>query len=450
VTLTFANNLPNSIPNFGGIIPANWNRIRLKHLTKEALAYGANEAALEDNPSYPRFIRITDIKEDGSLRPETFKSLPPEVAQPYLLDDGDVLLARSGATVGKAFIYRKEWGTACFAGYLIRCRCNQKILIPDFFFYYTQSIDYWSQIYAGSIQATIQNFSGEKYGEISISIPPKSQQFYIVNYLDRETTQIDNLIAAKEQMLTLLEEKREALISHAVTRGLDPNVSFKRSGLDWLGDIPEHWEVGKLGYKFSVKARLGWKGLKAEEYVDKGYIFLATPNIKNKEIDFENVNYINAERYFESPEIMLEVGDILVVKDGSTLGIISLVQFLPSPATVNSSIAVLRAKDKLESNFFYYFFTANYTQNVIQRLKDGQGVPHLFQADLKKFNIMIPPLKEQKQICDYLDVETAKFDGLLAAIKQSITLLKERRSALITAAVTGQITLEENYDYNQP
>ena len=306
---------------------------------------------------------------------------------------------------------------------------------------------YWSlqvlKLDEGSNEAAVPGLNRETAYQKRVFVTSPERQTKIADYLDRETTQIDNLIAAKEQMLTLLEEKREALISHAVTRGLDPNVAFKRSALDWLGDIPQHWEVGKLGYKFSVKARLGWKGLKAEEYVDKGYIFLATPNIKKKEIDFENVNYINAARYFESPEIMLEVGDILVVKDGSTLGIISLVQFLPSPATVNSSIAVLRAKDKLESNFFYYFFTANYTQNVIQRLKDGQGVPHLFQADLKKFNIVIPPLKEQKQICDYLDVETAKFDELLTAIKDSIALLKERRSALITAAVTGQIALEE-------
>jgi type I restriction enzyme, S subunit len=140
----------------------NWINFRLKHLTKDGFLYGANEAALEDNPNYPRFIRITDIKNDGSLRPDTFKSLSPEIAEPYLLKDGDILLARSG-TVGKAFIYRKEWGEACFAGYLIRFRANTNLIVPQFLYYYTQSDLYWSQIYGGSIQVTIQNFNAEKY-----------------------------------------------------------------------------------------------------------------------------------------------------------------------------------------------------------------------------------------------------------------------------------------------
>jgi restriction endonuclease S subunit len=200
-----------------GDIPQHWNIIRLRHLAKEALAYGANEAALEDNPSYPRFIRITDIRDDGSLRPETFKSLSPEVAKPYLLNDGDVLLARSGATVGKAFIYRKEWGTACFAGYLIRCRCNKELLIPSFLFYYTQSSSYWSQVYAGTIQATIQNFSGEKYGDIFIPIPPLSEQKDILNFLDYETSKLDGLLAAIKESIALLKERRSALITAAVT-----------------------------------------------------------------------------------------------------------------------------------------------------------------------------------------------------------------------------------------
>lgn len=200
-----------------GDIPQHWNIIRLKHLAKEALAYGANEAALEDNPIYPRFIRITDIRDDGSLRPETFKSLSPEVAKPYLLSDGDVLLARSGATVGKAFIYRKEWGTACFAGYLIRCRCNKELLIPSFLFYYTQSSSYWSQVYAGTIQATIQNFSGEKYGDIFIPIPPLSEQKDILNFLDYETSKLDGLLGAIKESIALLKERRSALITAAVT-----------------------------------------------------------------------------------------------------------------------------------------------------------------------------------------------------------------------------------------
>jgi type I restriction enzyme S subunit len=191
------------------------------------------------------------------------------------------------------------------------------------------------------------------------------------------------------------------------------------------------------------KARLGWKGLKASEYIDDGYIFLSTPNIKSGEIDFQNVKHITAERYFESPEIMLKTGDVLIAKDGSTLGITSVVRFLPAPATVNSSIAVIRPTKSIQSVFLYWFLSSNYIQELIQAMKDGMGVPHLFQADIRKFVVLIPPLSEQQAVADYLDHETAKIDGLISKIGQGIEKLKEYSTALISAAVTGKIDVRE-------
>jgi type I restriction enzyme S subunit len=165
-------------------------------------------------------------------------------------------------------------------------------------------------------------------------------------------------------------------------------AAYQASGHEWIGAIPQHWAKARLGDVTTVKARLGWKGLKAEEYVENGYAFLATPNLKGRHIDFENVNYITEERYEESPEIMLQEGDVLVAKDGSTLGISNIVRTLPRPATVNGSIAVIRPKAGIDSVFLYYFFQSHLTQSTIQRLKDGMGVPHLFQADLRKFSVL--------------------------------------------------------------
>lgn len=215
-----------------------------------------------------------------------------------------------------------------------------------------------------------------------------------------------------------------------------PYPDYKSSGIEWVEYIPEHWNTSYLGFECSVKARLGWKGLKAEEYVDDGYVFLATPNIKDKEIDFVNVDRITSERYGESPEIMLEVGDILVTKDGSTTGTTNAVRFLPEPATVNSSIAVLRSRGGVKSSFLFYFFTSDYTQNIINRMRGGMGVPHLFQADLRKFNILMPPEQEQVQIAKFLDHETAKIDTLIDKQQRLIQLLKEKRQAVISHAVT--------------
>ena len=211
---------------------------------------------------------------------------------------------------------------------------------------------------------------------------------------------------------------------------------YKDSRIEWLGEIPEEWSHSKLGFESIVKARLGWKGLKADEYIASGYIFLATPNIKGNDIDFDNVNYITKERYEESPEIMLQLGDILVTKDGSTVGTTNVVRYLPEAATVNSSIAVVRPFQTLDSIYLYYFLSSSYVQNVIQRMKGGMGVPHLFQEDLRKFSIILPSLSEQTAIANFLDHETAKIDTLIAKQQRLIELLQEKRQALISHAVT--------------
>lgn len=211
---------------------------------------------------------------------------------------------------------------------------------------------------------------------------------------------------------------------------------YKDSGVEWLGEVPEHWDVSRLGFKSWVRARLGWKGLKAEEYVDDGYAFLSTPNIKYREIDFENVNFISQERYDESPEIMIRKGDVLLAKDGSTLGTVNVVRRLPRPTTVNSSIAVITPHETLDGVFLFYYFASSYIEQTIQRVKGGMGVPHLFQSDLNKFHLPFPPCEEQRLIAAFLDRETARIDELVAEQRRLMKLLKEKRQTVISNAVT--------------
>ena len=211
---------------------------------------------------------------------------------------------------------------------------------------------------------------------------------------------------------------------------------YKHSGVEWLGEVPEGWKISRLGFESWVRARLGWKGLKAEEYVDDGFVFLSTPNIKPICIDFEDVNYIDAVRYEESPEIKLRVGDVLLAKDGSTLGTVNVVRFLPRPSTVNSSIAVITPNSSLDGIFLFYMFQSTYMDDTIQRIKGGMGVPHLFQADLNKFYIPVPQTSEQMAIAAFLDRETAKIDALVEEQRRLIELLKEKRQAVISHAVT--------------
>ncbi|MFM6039554.1 MAG: restriction endonuclease subunit S [Sphaerospermopsis kisseleviana] len=203
-----------------GDIPEHWEVTRFKFLLSEPFKYGANEAAEINDPDLPRYIRITDVKDDGSLRDDTFRSLPENIAKDYLLEEGDILLARSGATVGKTFIYRKSWGKAAYAGYLIRGRVSGQNN-SDFIYKFLQSKFYWDWVNSIFIQATIQNISAEKYANLSISIPPLQEQQKIANYLDQKTAQIEEQKTKIKKAIDLLKEYRTALITNTVTGKID-------------------------------------------------------------------------------------------------------------------------------------------------------------------------------------------------------------------------------------
>ncbi len=216
---------------------------------------------------------------------------------------------------------------------------------------------------------------------------------------------------------------------------LNQHSRYKYLGVEGLEIIPSDWNYDRMKNIGIVNGRVGWKALKASEYVDKGYFFLATPNIKDREIDYLNVNYITYERYKESPEIMLRNNDILLTKDGSTLGTINIVKNLNTPGTVNSSIAVLRFKKQFNSRYFFYLISSNFIQSIIQVKKDGMGVPHLFQKDINNFLLLIPPDKEQDLISNFLDQKTAAIDKKIFLLQTKISYYKELSKSLINEAV---------------
>lgn len=199
-----------------GEIPEHWTFTVFKKFLSEPMQYGANEPAEECNYNDPRYIRITDIKDDGTLRDDTFKSLPLEKAKEYMLNKGDLLFARSGATVGKTFLYKEDYA-ACFAGYLIKARCNKNVLLPNFVFYYTLSNVYQNWKNSIFIQSTIQNIGADKYSVMPIIVPSLSEQQSIANYLDQKCSEIDELISIKQQKIEKLKDYKKSLIFECVT-----------------------------------------------------------------------------------------------------------------------------------------------------------------------------------------------------------------------------------------
>ena len=275
---------------------------------------------------------------------------------------------------------------------------------------------------------------------IKLAMPSLSEQTAMVAYLDRITAQIDKAIAQQQRMIDLLNERKQIIIQHAVTKGLDPNAEMVDSRVEWIGTIPKHWETIRLNYCSWIRARLGWKGLKADEYVSNGYPFLSAFNIVNNKMSWEKLNYINKFRFDESPEIKLQEGDILLVKDGAGIGKCARVDNLPyGEATANGSLAFITPNDKVFYKYLHYFIVSDSFGKYKELLITGMGVPHLTQGEIKKMRIPVPPIKEQVEISKYLDHHIDQIDDSIKIVEQRIILLRERKQIIINEVVTGKV-----------
>lgn len=412
-----------------GTVPIHWNVFRLKFGLSEALVYGANEAALDDNPDNPRYIRITDMTPNGTLRSDTFKSLPKTIAEPYMLIDKDILLARSGATVGKSFYFRSFFGTACFAGYLIRARFNSKKIAPRLAYWFFQSSMYWQYVNGSQIQATIQNVSAEKYSDLYFSTHREYvEQIRIAKFLDHETAKIDNLIEKQQQLIELLKEKHQAVISHAVTKGLNPDVPMKDSGVEWLGEVPEHWDITRA--KFISNIFVPQRN-KPELNGDVGVFWVTMENMNQQYITF-STQYVSDTAALKSGSKILPKGAVIASCVGnfgiSAINEVDVIinQQLQAFQPVNVSANFLMALVSISKNYFELIGTA-------------ATLTYVNKEGFENLPVVVPPTAEQVSICKFIHDNNKKFELLIAHSIRQINLLQERRTALISAAVTGKI-----------
>jgi len=277
---------------------------------------------------------------------------------------------------------------------------------------------------------------------ISIPVPTLSEQQRIATFLDKKCGEVDSMIALQEEMISELQAYKQSVITEAVTHGLNPNVKMKDSGIEWIGEIPENWEIVRLNKKIWLRARLGWRGLKAEEYVDDGYAFLSAFNIIDNKLDWSSLNFIDQFRYNESPEIKLSVGDILLVKDGAGIGKCAIIDELPvGESTVNSSLDVITPDKDINYVFLYYFILSSVFQNLVLLLKNGMGVPHLTQENLKAVTMLLPLLPEQQTIATYLDAKCSDIDRLISLKQEKIESLKAYKQSIIYEYVTGKLSV---------
>lgn len=287
---------------------------------------------------------------------------------------------------------------------------------------------------------TFIELGNNQLGSMPITLPSLEEQKAIAAFLDKKTSEIDALIAKKEELLKLLAEQRTALITHAVTKGLNPSAPMKDSGIDWLGHIPSHWDVKKVKSIVDIWGRIGFRGYTLADIVDEGEgaLSLSPSNIKDGKTDYSKRTYISWEKYEESSEIKVYEGDILFVKTGSTIGKTAIIKSPNEPMTLNPQLVVLK-NHKINSHFLAYAMNASYYQFQIEGYKFGGSTPAMTQESLGRTLIVIPSDEEQKEIVEYIDAADLKFELIINKTQQAIDRLKEYRTALITNAVTGKI-----------
>lgn len=424
-----------------GDIPREWRSSRLKFLLRRKLEYGANEAAEEENYQNPRYIRITDFGSNGQLRADTFKSLPPSIALDYLLDEGDVLFARSGATVGKTFLFKGYEGRACFAGYLIRASADRDKLRSEFLYYITQSNFYENWKKSIFIQATIQNIGADKYQNLHLAFPSIQEQSTIVSFLDHKTRQIDELIAKKERLIELLKEERSAVINRAVTKGIDPDVPMKESGIEWLGEIPAHWEVKSLKRISRIRYGLG----QPPRTLEGGLPIIRATNIQRGKIVLENMMYVDPDDLPMERCPILRKDEIIVVRSGAYTADSAIIT--PEFEGSVSGYDMVITCQSILPQFLSFGLLAPYILNhQLIPISSRAAQPHLNAEELGSTLVVLPSMAEQEKIVNFLCIEEKRIDTAIELISKEIDLLSEYKTSLINEAVTGKIDVRD-YDF---
>lgn len=423
------------------MVAKGWQIRRLKYVAT------LNDDVLPESTDPEHEIQYLDISNVDSLggisaaTTHKFDKAPSRARR--VVRDGDVIISTVRTYLQAiAAIEAPPDNLIVSTGFAV-VRARADLLAPSFCKYALREPRFLNEVEARSTGVSYPSITSTELADIELQLPPLPTQHRIADYLDAETQRIDELIAAKRSMLALLEKKRAALVSQAVTKGLDPNAKMKDSGLE-LGSIPEHWQPKRFKHLVTVWGRIGYRGYKAEDLVDEGQgaLALGASHITaDGKVDATNPVYISWEKYKESPEIMVALNDLIVVQRGSC-GKVGLVDRDLGPATINPSLVLLKDA-KANPRFLLYVLLSNYIQQTISLLVSSTAVPMITQEQVNEFPVMVPPREEQDTIVEYLDRTTVGLDHLMQQVSESITLLVSRRSALITAAVTGQLSIKQ-------
>ena len=426
-----------------GEVPAHWKVTQLKRLVDpdRQITYGIVQAGPHIPDGIP-YIRPADMTDEmGIETPDEVMRTSTEIASGYsrsTIRTGD-LVCSIGPSFGKAMITPTWLDGANLTQGTARIAVHPPH-VGRYLFWVLRSplsVAQWDSSVGG---ATFRALNLGPLAETSIPVPPESEQTRIAAFLDRETAKIDGLVAEQQRLIDLLKEKRQAVISHAVTKGLNPTAPMKSSGIEWLGDVPDGWVVPYLG-RIIARADLGGNYEASES--ETGIPLIKMGNLGRGVIYSEQVERLPEEADYDH-SFRLEKGDFLFNTRNSLdlVGKVAIWRNELPVAIYNSNILRIRFKKQMVETTAYanYFFNSDLGISQLRAIAKGTtSVAAVYHKDLITMRIILPPSVEQASIVAYLDDRCAEIDALTAEAQRAIDLLQERRTAVISAAVTGQI-----------
>ena len=424
-----------------GHIPSHWKVHRLKWSVTGCSngVWGAEPDGVDDVVC----VRVADFNRETltvGIDSLTNRAVEPNQLETRKLQRGDLLLEKSGGgekqLVGCVVYFDHDFDAVC-SNFVARMPVEP-----------TLSARYWCYVHAGLYagklnypaikQSTgIQNLDANEYLNTLAAYPPADEQTQIAAFLDWKTNQIDALIAKKKELMDKLKEKRLAIITQAVTKGLDPVAPLRESGIPWVGDIPKHWEI--LPIKYLLTAILDTEHKTCPYYDDGEFLVARTPNIRGGKLTLDGAKYTDADGYKEwTSRGVPKPGDILFTREAPA-GEACIVPN-DSPLCIGQRVVLFRTDSQiLESRYAIYSIYGGAARNFIEMHSLGSTVTHFNMSEIAMIPMLAPPISEQTNIAEYLDKQTGKIDRMIGKVESAITHLTEYRTALITAATTGKI-----------
>ncbi|MEY0026759.1 restriction endonuclease subunit S [Providencia rettgeri] len=424
-----------------GVIPKDWEISQLRDLLKTPPKYGINAPAVPLEGKLPVYIRITDISEDGYFKPSEKVGVKSQFSSQYQLANGDIVLARTGASVGKSYLYKEHDGTLIYAGFLIKVSPDKNILEPRFLSQYLQTQRYWSWVNVNSMRSGQPGINGNEYGSLLVPLPKIDEQNAIATALsdvDALISKLENLIAKKRAIKTTTVQQLLTGRTRLPQFALREDGSKKGTKQSVLGEIPEDWKVISIAQDTTLKARIGWQALTTKEYQTTGDIYLVTgTDFDSGIVKWERCFYVSEWRYKQDQNIQLKNDDVLITKDG-TIGKVGYVAALSQPATLNSGIFVIRPKyNNLIPRFLFYVLTSRIFDDFINRITAGSTITHLYQKDFVNFEFSSPNRDEQTAIATIL----SDMDEEIQALEQRLSKTRQIKQGMMQELLTGKTRL---------